>query len=164
MKHVVYMWFFLLATCFVVAARAHAAQAHESHLVFSFELGGGLPGETRYTVKVFDNGTFSASSEGMPIIKGGHLTKQDYSTDIPQSEVAHIVALAAGAREFVNNPAESWPDCRAAEIVVIIGKNRRTRISRRSGCIGEQWSQQPQVASLLRVLEKYLPKYMKGWP
>lgn len=159
MKLAGYIGLFLLAACFVVAAHAQ-----EPNLVFSFTLGGGPPAATAYTVKVFDNGALSASSEGMPILKSGKLTKRDYSTNLPKNEVAHIVALAVDAKDFVNNPAAPWPDCSAAEMVVITGPNRRTRLSRRSGCIGAQWSQQSQVATLLQEIGKFLPKAMQGWP
>ena len=153
-----------LGCFFLLQSLAVVGQAQEPNLVFSFELGGGLPAETQYTVKVFADGKFLASSEGMPIMKGGKLTKREYSTNISMSQLAHIVASAQGADQFVNNPSAPWPDCRGAEMVVILGDDRRTKISRKSGCIAEQWNRQVQVAALLHEVTNFLPKSMRGWP
>lgn len=50
---------------------ALAARGATPHLLFQYELAGGPPASTHYIIKLFSNGNFSASTEGLPFTKTG---------------------------------------------------------------------------------------------
>ncbi len=128
--------------------------------MFTYELGGGLPGSTHYMYSVSADGTFVVATEGLPFTDTG-LTKHNFTTKISKDEVQEIVELALNAHDFVKNPAAGWPDCSWAEMKVI---NDREKIMRRSGCIDPHWAEQSQVKLLLAQIEGRLPKGMRELP
>ena len=134
--------------------------AQDDHWVFTYEEGGGLPGSTHLIVKVSDDGTFSASSEGLPIIESG-LTKHEFSKLISNEEVSHFVELARAAKDFVINPEKPWPDCKRAEMMVI---KMREKMMRRSGCMDKKWSERRHTKRLLARIESHLPSEMHDRP
>ena len=108
MKRAIYL--FVAALTLIVRSQAGAGEPTPWKV--DLKSSSTMPGSTRFVATVNSSGLLHVEKEGLPILKGGALTKTKYDTHLSESEALAIRATAeAAVRQFdLDTPSEPIAD------------------------------------------------------
>lgn len=139
---------------------ALAARGATPHLLFQYELAGGPPASTHYIIKLFSNGNFSASTEGLPFTKTG-LTLHKFTATLSHTQTQQLAQLAFESTDFEPSQKELWPDCKWAVLRVAY---EHELVTRHSGCLGTSSTERTRTHAFISRMWSYLPQDMRNLP
>ena len=150
----------LILLAFSTLFLALAASGASPQLLFQYELAGGPPASTRYVIRLLSNGSFSASTEGLPFTGSG-LTQHRFTTTLSPTQTRELATLAMESSDFEPHHKKSWADCRWAVLQVRYGHQA---VTRHSGCLGNSSNERTHTQAFINKVWSYLPQNMRDLP